>query len=133
VEFVDSFWLTLLGASAIVSSLCGLSNRRRLRLVRGLAWLSGYVLGIAMFIALPWRHAGATWLVMAVLGSGLYLIYEVYGYVVGDKNGERTAPRLATVVGGLLAWPIMVPEAVEYLLAELGVLKPAAAPLSSSA
>ena len=40
--------------------------------------------------------------------------------------------RLATVVGGVFAWPIMVPEAVEYLLAELGVLKPAAVPSSDA-
>jgi len=128
MELVDSFWLALLGSSAVVSSVCGLSNARRIRLIRGLAWLSGYLLGIAMLIALPWRNAGATWLVMAAVGSGVYLVYEFYGLLVPGKDGERTVPRLATLIGGLFAWPIMVPEAVEYLLAELGVLKPAVVP-----
>lgn len=131
LELVHPFWLTLLASSAAVSSACSLSNRRRLRLLRGLAWMSGYVIGIAMLVALPWRQAGANWLVMAAAGSGLYLLYEVFGWLVPGKDGERHVPRLATAIGGLVAWPIMLPEAVEYLLAELGVLKPASVPTSA--
>ena len=132
MELVNTFWLSLLAGSAVLSSVCGLSNNRRVRLIRALAWLSGYCLGIAMLVALPWRSAGATWLVMAAAGSGLYLVYELHGFLVPGTDGERNLPRLATVVGGVFAWPIMVPEAVEYLLAELGVLKPAAVPSSDA-
>ena len=106
MELVNTFWLSLLAGSAVLSSVCGLSNNR--------------------------RGAGATWLVMAAAGSGLYLVYELHGFLVPGTDAERNLPRLATVVGGVFAWPIMVPEAVEYLLAELGVLKPAAVPSSDA-
>ncbi|HET9424266.1 MAG TPA: hypothetical protein VFO55_02755, partial [Gemmatimonadaceae bacterium] len=39
---------------------------------------------------------------------------------VGD--GDRRS--LAPLMHGFLAWPIMLPEVVEYVLAEVGVLTP---------
>lgn len=122
---VDPFWLAMLAVSAAWSSLFSLAQRPHVRGWRNLGLLAGFVLGIVMLVVLPWRQALATWAFAGLAGGALYVLYEL---IAGLRLPARTAesrPRLGHLVHGLLVWPIMVPEAFECLLAELGVLKPA--------
>ncbi|MFC0682940.1 hypothetical protein ACFFGH_34360 [Lysobacter korlensis] len=124
-QLVDPFWLCLLAASAGWSSFFSLFQRPHVRGWRNLGLLAGFLLGIAMLVALPWRQALATWAVAAVSGGALYIVYELVAYVRMPAKAPDARPRLGHLVHAFFVWPVMLPEAVEYLLAELGVLKPA--------
>lgn len=76
-----------------------------------------------MLVALPWQQALATWTLAGLAGGVLYLAYEVVAYLRLPERARDARPGLGVLFHGLLLWPVMLPEAVEYLLAELGVLK----------
>jgi hypothetical protein len=79
-----------------------------------------------MAFRLPWREAALTWAAFGVLGGAAYLGYEACSRWRNPTPADR--PRPGTLLHGLLAWPLMLPEAVEYLLADLGVLAAPAPP-----
>lgn len=93
-----------------------------LRGLRNLGILASYVLGLVMAIQAPWRDALFTWAVFALVGGLTYVMYEAWSRSRSPAEGDRLS--LAPLLHAALAWPIMLPEAVEYLLAEMGVLKP---------
>jgi hypothetical protein len=123
-DLVNVFWLGLLAAAAGWTTLFSMFNRPHIRGWRNVGILAGYGLGVAMFFALPWKQALGTWATMGVLGGGLYVLYELVAHLRLAEKSADSRPRLGPLLHGLFLWPIMLPEAVEYLLAELGVLKP---------
>lgn len=123
MHFVDVFWLGLLAASAGWSSFFSLFNRPHIRVWRNLGLLAGFVVGVAMLVALPWQQALATWAVAGFAGGILYFVYELVVYLRLVEKTQEARPDPGVLVHGLMLWPVMVPEAVESLLAELGVLK----------
>ena len=91
-----------------------------LRGLRNLGILASYVLGVGMAFQAPWREALFTWVVFALAGGVAYVGYEAWSRGRQPADGDRLS--LSPLLHAVLAWPIMFPEAVEYLLAELGVL-----------
>jgi hypothetical protein len=124
-HLMDLFWLGVLAATAGWTLFFSLFNRPQIRGWRNLGVLVGYVLGIAMFTISPWRQSLATWAAMGLLAGTFYLIYELIAYLRLTEKTPDARPKLQLLVHALLLWPVMLPEALEYLLAELGVLKPA--------
>ncbi len=120
LPFSAPWALALLGA-AIWTTLFSLAQFP-LRGLRNFGLLASYIIGLAMAIRLPWREAAVTWAVFGICGGLLYVGYEMWTLSRQPASGER--PRLGALLHGLFVWPIMVPEAVEYLLADLGVLAP---------
>lgn len=94
-----------------------------LRGLRNLGILACYGLAIVMLVRLKFATVVVTWCVFGLAAGLIYSAYNVLAYS-RDKAPDKT---LRVSVGdflyGPLAWPIMIPEAVEYSLAELGVLK----------
>lgn len=127
-QLIDPAWLCVLAVSAGWSSFFSLFQRPHIRAWRNLGLLAGFVLGASMLVALPWREALATWTVAALCGGVLYVIYEVVAYVRLPEKTPGDRPGFGPLFHALLLWPVMLPEALEYLLAELGVLKPAPGP-----
>lgn len=98
-------------------------NGHPLRGLRNLGILACYGLAIVMLVRIKFASAAVTWCVFGLAAGLIYSAYNVLAYS-RDKAPDKT---LRVSVGdflyGPLAWPIMIPEAVEYSLAELGVLK----------
>lgn len=88
---------------------------------RNLGIFGCYLLLILGPFVFGWARSGATWLLYGAAGGVLYFGYEVLAWARAEGE-ERTTPRLGTLVNGLMAWPIMVPDAVEHALAQTGVL-----------
>lgn len=127
MELIDRSWLSILLATLAWSTLFSMFNRPAIRGWRNLGLLAGYGAGVAMFVLLPWRSAIVTWLAVALAAGALYVTYEVVSFARATDRDGAARPSAGPLLHALLLWPVMFPEAVEYLLAELGVLKAAAA------
>ncbi|MEQ9500329.1 MAG: hypothetical protein RIT81_25870 [Deltaproteobacteria bacterium] len=81
------------------------------RRLRNLGILGSYAALVGGVVVLDTKSVLVAW---AFLGAGCGLAYFAYELVGGS-------PRVMTLVHGLMAWPIMGPEVIEYVLADLGV------------
>ena len=124
MEFVSFTWLAALGFAAAWTILFSFSNTPGVRGWRNLGLLACYILGIGMAVVAPWRAAVGTWVLFGVVSGALYFAYEAFGYFK-HRSEDSGKPRVATIANGLLLWPIMLPEVIEYSLADAGVLKSA--------
>jgi hypothetical protein len=116
------------------TTLFSLTNKRGIRGFRNLGILTSYVLLIVFLFVAGWRLALLTWAAFGVAGGVIYILWEILQRLHTAVGEERPGVSLSNLVYGLLAWPIMVPEAVEYALAELGMLPvPTSAPAEGSA
>jgi hypothetical protein len=103
--------------------LFSLSNTPGIRGYRNLGILAAYVgLGVFLFRA-PWQEVSLTWAAFAVAGGIAYTFWEVLQRVRTPKHEEKPKVGFTHLFPALALWPVMVPEAVEYALAELGILK----------
>lgn len=123
---VNQRWLLYLAVPSAWALLFSFFNRQPVRGLRNFGLLGCYLVGIVMAFRLPWRQSMATWLVPAVAAGVLYFLYEVISYFRAKE--KDTKPRLATLINGVFAWPLMLPEVIEYSLAEAGVLRAADPP-----
>ena len=121
MEFVSAKWLLRLAAASAWTIFFSMFNAPRVRGWRNLGWLACFVLGVVMLFVLPWRVALVTWAAAGIFSGLVYFGYELFAYIKAQDRSPSTKPSPVTVVHGLAIWPIMLPEAVEYLLAELGI------------
>jgi hypothetical protein len=124
MDLISFKWLAILGCASAWTIFFSFSNTPGLRGWRNLGWLSCYVIGLVMLFALSWLCALTTWAVFGITSGLLYFTYEVFGYW-RERSQNATKPSFMTVINGLLLWPIMLPEVIEYCLADLGILKSA--------
>ena len=100
-----------------------MTNRFPVRGLRNLGILACYVIGISMFFVAGIKPAVSTWIMFGLIGGALYFIHDLIVRAKAKPEEEKPAISLGHFIFGQLAWPIMGPEAIEYALAELGVLK----------
>lgn len=123
MEFVNAKWLFMFAAAAAWTIFFSMFNTPGVRGWRNLGWLACFILGVAMVFVLPWRIALATWATAGIFSGLVYFSYELFVYAKAKDKTKVSKPNPVTVVHGLAMWPIMLPEAIEYLLAEFGILK----------
>jgi len=116
------------------TTLFSLANRPGIRGYRNLGILASYVLLLVFLFVAGWRAALTTWAAFGVGGGMIYIGWEILQRGRTPAGEQKPRVGLSPLVHGLFAWPIMVPEAVEYALAELGVLRaPSATPVKDLA
>jgi len=103
-------------------------NTRSIRGFRNFGILACYILLIVMLFRVHFTTALLTWCVLGVGGGLVYIAYELLARACTSKTDEKPKVSFAHIITGNLMWPIMVPEAVEYIFADLGVLKAPKAP-----
>ncbi len=111
-----------LGIALAWTILFSMSSTPGIRGFRNLGWLSCYVILIVMLIRLPFAVALTTWAAFGVGGGLLYSVYELISRSRTPSDTERPSVSFSHIPYGLLAWPIMIPEAIEYAAADLGLL-----------
>jgi hypothetical protein len=87
--------------------------------------ITSYAVGGLMVIALPWRVAVVTWCVFAAAGGGVVFAYELWAR--HRYSGTGRAPRPLILLQGFLLWPAMLPDAVEGMVVDAGILPPSPA------
>jgi hypothetical protein len=100
-----------------------LMNNPGIRGYRNLGILACYLLVIVFLFIAGWKAVVVTWAVLGVAGGVIYVLWEILQRLRTAPGEEKPRVSLSPLVHGLLVWPIMVPEALEYTLAELGVLR----------
>jgi hypothetical protein len=109
--------------AVVWTTLFSLSNKPGIRGFRNLGILGSYILVLVFLFVAGWRAALVTWAVFGVVGGVIYVCWEILQRLRTAAGEKKPAVSLAPLVHGLFMWPIMVPEALEYALAELGILK----------
>ncbi len=104
------------------TTLFSLTNNPGLRGFRNLGILASYVAGVVFLFVVGWRLALATWALFGVAGGLFYVAWEILERRRAAGSPQNPRVGLAPLIHGLFLWPIMVPEAVEYALADLGIL-----------
>jgi hypothetical protein len=122
---IDPSWLTALLIAASWTTFFSMFSVPAIRGYRNFGLLACYVVGVLMPFFLDWRTALATWAAVGVASGVLYFLYEVTGHLRARSEGARPSPR--TLLDGLLLWPVMLPEVIENVLAEMKILKAPAA------
>lgn len=117
-----------LAAALLWTIAFSMTNQFPMRGLRNLGILACYIIGAIMFFKSEIKEALATWVLFGLLGGGLYFTYALVARTKTKAGDEKPKVSLSHFVLGQLAWPIMGPEAIESILAELGVLKPTAMP-----
>ena len=113
---------------ALTASLCwtvffSMSNTPGVRGYRNLGILAAYVCLGVFFFRSSWLDVALTWLAFAIAGGFIYTAWEILQRVRTPQAAEKPKVGFAHVFPAIAIWPIMVPEAVEYALAEFGILK----------
>jgi len=103
--------------------LFSMANTPGVRGYRNLGILASYICLIVFFFRAGWKGAGLTWLAFAAAGGLVYTGWEVLQRLRTPKDKAMPKVGFMHVFPAIALWPIMVPEALEYALAELGVLK----------
>ncbi len=105
------------------TTLFSFTNKPGVRGLRNLGILASYSLVLVFLFIAGWRAALVTWASFGVAGGVIYICWEMLQRLRSAPGEQKPGVSLAPLVHGLIAWPIMVPEAVEYALAELGILR----------
>jgi len=106
------------------TTLFSLTNKPAIRGFRNFGLLASYVLVVVFLFIAGWRSALVTWAAFGVGGGLLYVAWEILDRRHAAPSQRDPRVSLAPLFHGLFLWPIMVPEAVEYALADLGILRP---------
>jgi len=111
------------------TTLFSFTNKPGVRGLRNLGILASYILALVFGFVAGWRAALVTWAAFGVAGGFIYLSWEVLQRLRPAAGEQKPGVSLLPLLHGLFAWPIMVPEAIEYALAEFGFLSaPTATP-----
>jgi hypothetical protein len=121
---LDARYSVYLLIAAAWTTLFSMTTQYPLRGLRNFGILACYILLIVMFFKLSFTSAVLTWCAFGIVGGCLYACYELLGRSRANKTGTDSRVPIARLFShALLAWPVMLPEAIEYLLADLGILR----------
>ncbi len=121
IWFFDVMWTLMLFGVALFTGCCVVFNPA-VRGIRTMGILTSYGVGVCMLFALPLHVALGTWCVFASAGGVIALAYELWARRRFAGTGRK--PRPLILLQGFLLWPGMIPDAVEGVLVDTGVLQP---------
>jgi len=111
-------WIYALGAVVVLLIVASLFMSPAIRMIRMPLMLAAYVIGIVLFFKLGIWRGLALWCCIGIVTGLLYWSYELWS-ARHSKEPDSTTPSLRTVVDGLYLWPVMLPEVVENIWAEI--------------
>jgi hypothetical protein len=119
VWFIDIMWASVLFGITLFTA-CFVVVNRAMSGMRTMGLISSYLVGAWMLYALPWRVALTTWAVFAALGGAALLLYELWAR--RRYGGTGRANRPLVLLQGFLMWPVMIPDALEQIVVDAGIL-----------
>jgi len=101
---------------------CAISAKRRG--YRNVGIVTLIIVGLVAPFIVGFTPAAVTWMAIGLAGGMLYFVWELWSYYSEGRRIGEPFPRLGVIIHGLVLWPIMIPEAIEYFGAALKILKP---------
>lgn len=121
--------LTLaLGLAQLWTIAFSMTSRYPLRGNRNIGLLACYISPLIFVFTSGFKSVALTWLVFALLGALVNTAWNIFQNVRARNPGEKSRIGFGSFISAPLAWPVMIPEAIEYFLAEIGILKTATDP-----
>ena len=120
IWYVDILWGLMLLGVALWTGCCLVFNPV-LKAVRIMGIVVAYGVGVWMLITLDWQVAVVTWCLFAAFGGMVSFAYELWAR--HRYAGQGRTPRPLVMLQGFILWPTMVPDAVEGVLVDAGVLE----------
>lgn len=121
---IDLHYSICLVVAVAWTTLFSMTIKQPVRGFRNIGILASYVLLVVMLFRLPIISALVTWIIFGICGGLMYFVYDLFSWArTKEASAEPRGPRVAVLLHGLVGWPVMIPEAIEYLLADLGVLR----------
>ena len=118
---VDVMWAFMLfGVTVFCGSLVVVN--RAMRGMRIMCLVTCYSIGAWMAIALPLKVAAVTWCVFAAAGGLVVFAYELWAR--HRFAGTGRVPRPLILLHGFVMWPALLPDAIEGMVVDAGVLPP---------
>jgi hypothetical protein len=121
IWFFDVMWALMLFGVALFTGCCVVFNPS-LRGIRTMGIATAYATGAWMLFALPWAIALGTWCMFATAGGVIAFAYELWAR--HRYAGTARTPRPLILLRGFLLWPGMIPDAIEGVLVDTGILEP---------
>lgn len=115
---------------AVFTSCCLVMNPV-LRAVRIMGTVVAYAEGAWMAITLPWSVALTTLCIFAAFGGVVSFAYELWAR--RHYAAKARVKRPLVLLEGFVLWPTMIPDAIEGMLVDAGVLEPGGRPDQSGA
>ncbi len=100
-----------------------MTNKFPLRGNLNFGLLACFVSPLIFVFVSGFKSVSVTWFAFALLGALTYTAWEVFQNTKVVSPEEKGKIGFGSFLSAPLAWPIMIPEAIEYFLAEIGVLK----------
>jgi cyanate permease len=122
-QYIHVPFATALLLACVWTTVFSLTIKPGIRRFRNLGILASYVLPLIFLVVAGWRLTLVTWALFGVAGGVIYIIWEIIQRSRNATSEHKSEVSPSHLVFGLVAWPIMVPEAVEYMLAEFGMLR----------
>jgi hypothetical protein len=101
---------------------CFIVSNRAMRGMRTMGLVTSYAIGLWMALTLPWKVAAATWCVIAAACGSVVLAYELWARYRYAGTGRRARPLI--LLQGFLLFPALLPDAMEGMCVDLGLLPP---------
>ncbi|MCU0634352.1 MAG: hypothetical protein MUE41_05725 [Gemmatimonadaceae bacterium] len=121
IWYVDIMWASMLFGITLFTA-CFVVVNRAMRGMRLMGLITTYGIGAWMLVSLPWKVAVVTWCVFAALGGLVVMAYELWARRRYAGTGRTDRPLI--LLQGLVLWPSMLPEALEHMVVEIGLLPP---------
>jgi hypothetical protein len=118
----SSQFLIFLGACTTVTVFFSLFNESRFRAFRNIGLAAIYIGTLVSLFQVAWKAVLISWATFGIISGVFYYCYELFAMARSEEKLKQR-PKLTTILHGLFMWPIMFPEVVEYVLADVGVLK----------
>lgn len=121
IWYVDIMWAFMLFGITVFCGALVVVNRA-MRSMRTMCLLTCYAVGVWMAITLEWKVALVTWCVFAAFGGGVVFAYELWARY--RYAGTGRTPRPLILLQGFVLWPALLPEAIEDMVIDTGILPP---------
>jgi hypothetical protein len=118
---VDIMWASVLFGITLFTA-CFVVVNRGMRGMRVMGLVSTYLVGAWMAFTLPWKVALTTWCTFAILGGTAVFLYELWARHRYADTGRARRPLIA--LQGLVLWPVLLPDALEQVVVDAGILPP---------
>lgn len=119
IWLVDIMWgMMLFGITLFLS--CFIVCNRAMSGMRTVGLITSYATGAWMAFVLPWKVALVTWCVIAAACGSVVLAYELWA----RRRYPARKPRPLILLQGFVLFPALLPEALEGMVVDLGLLPP---------